>query len=112
MKSESEISLDFKQSIKRAEELENVASDMRKLANDELGNTLNELSAAWRGEAAGSFMNKGAILQEKINKSASNLQNIAATIRSVAKRTYDAEMRALQIARERTYGGGGANGSR
>mgnify|MGYP003292541133 CR=1 FL=1 len=103
MKSLFSIEFDFQQAIKRAEELEDIAADMRKLADEELETSLQSLSVAWKGEAANAYLNKGTRLRDKILKSASDLIKTASTIRRVAKRTYDAEKRAYQIAMERMY---------
>lgn len=103
MKSASEIRFDFQQAIRRAEELENIAADLKQLASGELGEFLQNLSTAWKGEAANAYLQKGARLQDKILKSAKDLNSTASTIRSVAKRIYDAEMRAYRLAKQREY---------
>lgn len=103
MKSDSEIRYDFQQAVRKAEELERVAENLRRLANNDLEESLQALSNAWKGEAAAAYIGKGSRLQARILASAKNLENIARTIRSSAKRTYDAEMRAYRIAMEREY---------
>lgn len=103
MKSLLSIEFDFRQAIKRAEELEEIAADMKKLADDDLETSLQSLSTAWKGEAASAYLTKGSRLKDKILKSSNDLKKTARTIRSVAKRTYDAEMAAYRIAMERIY---------
>ena len=103
MKSLFSIEFDFQQAIKRAEELEGIAADMRKLAGEELETSLQSLSVAWKGEASTAYLSKGTRLRDKILKSANDLVKTAATIRKVAKKTYDAEKKAYQIAMERLY---------
>lgn len=103
MKSLFSIEFDFQQAIKRAEELEGIAADMKKLAEEELETSLQSLSIAWKGEAANAYLDKGSRLRDKILKSAGDLVKTASAIRKVAKRTYDAEKKAYQIAMERTY---------
>lgn len=103
MKSLFSIEFDFQQATKRAEELEEIAADMNKLANEDLESSMQSLSTAWKGEAATAYLEKGSMLKEKILKSSSDLKKAASTIRSVAKRTYNAEMTAYTIARERDY---------
>lgn len=104
MKTASEIRFDFQQAIRRAEELESVAGEMRRLADGELEDSLQRLSAAWKGEAAAAYLGKGARLKEKILKSAKDLDSTASAIRNAANRIYDAEMRAYRLAKERKYG--------
>lgn len=103
MKSATEIQMDFKQAIKRAEELEEIAGGMDGLANKNLEETLQELSLAWKGEAGDLYLQKASALKEKILKSAKDLKSTASTIRNIARRVYDAEMRAYRLAMERKY---------
>lgn len=103
MKSLLSIEFDFRQAIKRAEELEEIAAEMKKLADEDLETSLQSLSIAWKGEAASAYLVKGTRLKDKILKSSKDLKKTATTIRSIAKRTYDAEMTAYRIAMERNY---------
>lgn len=103
MKSLFAIEFDFRQAIKRAEELEEIAEDMKRLANNELEGTMQSLSSAWKGEAASAYLTKGTRLQEKVLKSSRDLKKTATTIRNVARRTYNAEKAAYRIAMERKY---------
>lgn len=103
MKSANAIIFDFQRASKKAEELEEIASDMRKMAEGELQESLQNLSAAWKGESANEYLKKGFKLQEKILKSAKDLERTALAIRKVAKKTYDAEMLAYRIAMDRLY---------
>lgn len=103
MASESEIKIHFQQAVRQAEELEETAGELRKLAREELGQALQNLSGVWKGEAADSYLNRGTRLETKMEKSAKDLEVTAAVIRSTAKRIYDAEMQAYRLAKERTY---------
>lgn len=118
MSTEAQIMMNFQMAVRKAEELEQVSSELKALVNNDMETSMQSLSNAWKGEAATAYLNKGVKLQEKIIASAKQLDKTATTIRNVAKRTYDAEMRALQIARERAYAasrntsnGGGGGGS-
>lgn len=103
MKSDSEINYDFQQAIRKAEELEAVATNLRSLANNDLAGSMQTLSNAWKGEAANTYLMKGNTLKERIVENAKKLDTTAKTIRTTAKRTYDAEMAAYRIAKEREY---------
>ncbi len=103
MKSLLSIEFDFRQSVRRAEELEEIAGDLKKLADEDLETSLQSLSTAWKGEAANDYFAKGSGLKDKILKSSKDLKKTAEAIRNVAKRTYDAEMAAYRIAMERSY---------
>lgn len=103
MKSLTTIRMDFSNAKKQAAELEEIAANMKTLANGDLTDSLDTLSSAWKGDSATAYCGKGESLRAKILASARNLESIAATIRSVAKRTYDAELKAYQLAMARTY---------
>ncbi|MCC8164071.1 MAG: WXG100 family type VII secretion target [Lachnospiraceae bacterium] len=103
MKTASEIRFNYNQALARASELEEIASGMKTLANKELADSMRNLSAAWQGDSATAFLGKGETLKEKVLKSARGLEETAATIRSVAKRIYNAEMAAYRLAMARKY---------
>lgn len=103
MKSAYSIEMDFRQAKQRAGELEEIASEMRSLANRDLIESLQTLSGAWKGEAATLYLHKGDQLKEKILDTAVKLEKTAAAIRTIAIRTYNAEMKAYRIALERKY---------
>lgn len=103
MKSAYKIEMDFRQAKQRASELEEIASEMRSLANRDLTGSMQTLSGAWKGDAATAYLQKGEQLKSKILDSAKRLERTATTIRSIAKRTYNAEMTAYRIAQERIY---------
>lgn len=103
MKSKSAIEFDFRQAMNRADELDQVASEMKRMANNDMQSSLQQLSTAWKGEAASAYLTKGGRLKDKVLKSASDLNKTASTIRSVARRVYNAEMTAYRIAMERAY---------
>lgn len=103
MKSKSAIEFDFRQAMNRADELDQVASEMKRMANNDMQSSLQQLSTAWKGEAASEYLTKGGRLKDKVLKSANDLNKTAATIRSVARRVYNAEMTAYRIAMERDY---------
>lgn len=108
MNTEAQIMMNFRMAVKKAEELEQVSSELKSMVQNDLESSMQALSNAWKGEGATAYLNKGIKLKEKILASARQLDKTASTIRNVAKRTYDAEMHALQIARERMYSGGGS----
>lgn len=103
MKSKAAIEFDFRQAMNRADELEQVAAEMKRMANNDMQSSLQQLSVAWKGEAASAYLTKGGRLKDKVVKSANDLNKTASTIRSVARRVYNAEMTAYRIAMERAY---------
>ncbi len=101
MKALSEIQIDFERAMGQAAELEEAASEMRRAANRDFEVLLQDISSAWKGEAATDYIRKGRLLKERICKNADDLSKVAAVIRNTAQRYYDAEMRSREIAEQR-----------
>jgi len=101
MSSRRTIEFDFRLAKQKANELDEIAENLQNLSNHKFNNTMQNLSAGWKGESASLYLNKGQILQKDIIKTSKNLREVASTIRAVAKRIYEAEMEALRIAEER-----------
>ncbi|MCM1539165.1 MAG: WXG100 family type VII secretion target [bacterium] len=96
-----QISMDFEQAKRKANELERVAGDLGRLAGTEFNETLNNLGNNWKGDNAQAYIKKGLSLKERMEQTAAALRDSASMIRAVAKNIYDAEMEALRIAEER-----------
>lgn len=101
--SRSSINFNFRQAREKAEELENIADDLKRMSSQKLQSSFQNLSSSWKGTNADAYLAKGAALQGDIVGTASQLCTIAATIRQVAQRIYEAEMEALEAAEERNY---------
>lgn len=92
------IRLEYNKAIRQAEELERVASELRNLANSDLDGCLGRISTNWTGVNATEYVRKGRKLKQKMLDSATNLTKVARTIRTIAKNTRDADLRAREIA--------------
>lgn len=97
------IEFDFIKAKKQADRIDTIANNLGKLSGKELRDTLQSLSANWKGENASLYLSKGSALQGKMNKTVKELHAVAADIRMIAKRLYDAEMASLAIASARDY---------
>ncbi len=98
-----DIEFSYKQSMSLADEVEMIATSMKNLSNEKMGNTLIGINANWKGENASAYLAKGVALQSKVTTTAAELHSIAQSIRTIAKRWYDIEMANLAIAEQRTY---------
>ncbi len=87
----------------RAAELERISDCMRSLAETEFNNRRGGLKSLWTGTASQEFVETGAALATRIKTQADRLRTEAQTIRRIAQRTYDTEMKALEMANQRTY---------
>lgn len=103
MATRASIEMDFGQAMKQAEKIDGIAERLSRLSSDRFGTTLQNMTAGWKGENASAYYGKGTALQSKMNASVSDLRNSAEAIRRAARRIYDAEMAALDIANSRRY---------
>ncbi len=95
------IQMDFSLAKKQARELDEVAARMDRLAGTQMENTMNRLGRSWTGDNSLKYIKKGKQLQGNIDSTADSLREVAAAIREIAKRIYDAEMEAWEIANNR-----------
>ena len=102
MDSVDQIHIDFAKAVRHASDLTAIARDVRKCATSNLGEIEKGISIAWRSDNSARYLNKVYKVQGDIETTADNLEKIADTIIEIAKTTYDAEMRAWEIANERT----------
>lgn len=103
MLSEATIRMNFQKAKQQAAELEQIAQDLTNLSSKEFGGVMQNISSNWKGESATSYLAKGSRLQGDMTSTAKSLKNIAAEIRTIAQRIYDAEMENLRIATTRSY---------
>lgn len=103
MASRESIEFDFRKAEAQADKLDTVADQLTRLSDNKFGSAMQHLSSNWKGENASLYLDKGGRLQEQMDGTAKELHSIAADIRTIAKRIYEAEMRALRIAEHREY---------
>lgn len=97
------IKINFQRAMQQAAELDDIADDLSRMSKSDFENTMQNVSANWKGENARKYLAKGDRLQGNMNSTVNSLHNIASEIRRVAKRIHDAEMSALEIAQRRDY---------
>lgn len=97
------IEITFGNALAQAREIEACADSMTQLAKTSLPGVKNELSAAWQGDSANNYMAKVDMTSANIARTAERLYQIAETLRSVARIFRDSEIRALELAEQRTY---------
>ena len=96
-KTKQEIEIDFKRAIEQAQELEHLAEDLSRVANNEVESALLVLKNNWRGDSGGSIELAGRKTIGEIYGTADDLMQIARNIRSVAEVVYRAEKKAADI---------------
>jgi len=103
MATRESIIFDFRRALEQADKIEEIANNLSNLSGQRFEGTMQNLSSNWKGENANLYLQKGEKLQGKMNVTARELRDIASDIRTIAKRLYDAEMAALEIALSREY---------
>lgn len=101
MASEATIQYNYNRAINQARTLEQLADELKGLANRDLETTISNLSSNWNGESATVFIQKAQKAQEDMRGNANEIRNTASVIRRSAKNIRDAELRALQLAKNR-----------
>lgn len=109
------IRINFSQAKAQANSISEIAENMRTLAERDFNDTIQQIASAWQGDSASAYLAKAELVRSSILSTAKALADVASEIRAEAKRIYDAEMRALEIAQHRMsagggYGGGGRSG--
>lgn len=97
------IEWNYIQAKKQADRLDEQADRLNRLVSCQMEETLQELSCNWKGNSAAAYIAKGERVESQIRTLSAELQRTAAVIRSSARRTYQAEMRARELAKNRTY---------
>ena len=98
-----QIECNYGLALKRADELSETARNIMKVSENISNDVMAGLEADWHGNSATDYKRKLNLFSAKVECEAKKLENIANTIRRVAKRTYDTEMQSLEISRKRTY---------
>ena len=87
----------------QAERLEGIARDISRLADNNLAGCMRDISANWKSGNASLYVSKGQTVAEHLRSVAAGLNQTAATIRTIAQNTYNAEKRAIELAKARKY---------
>ncbi len=100
--SSGSIYVNFQMALRQADALEQQARSLRQTAVSRLENVSSQVRGGWQGENCELWQHKCAELGGKIQKTAEELEGAAASLRSSARRIYQAEMEAQRLARERS----------
>ena len=95
------IEMDFRNAKRQADELEQIAQNLKTLSEGRAQTCLFEVAASWKGENASAFCKKGAAACSHIQNSANDLKNAADALRRIAANLYEAEMKNYKTARNR-----------
>lgn len=94
----------YNAALRKAEELDEIAEEIRRIVTE-----MQELSDSshshWNGDASDRYFSRLYNTLEGMTAVITNYSKTAETIRTTAQRLYNMEMEAIEIARQRSYGG-------
>ena len=96
--SEAAIYINYSQAVKQANELDEQAAKLRKIASNDCDRIISQLSREWKGDSASLYLAKCQTLKNELIKSAKKLENTAQSIRTAAKKVKEADLRAKELA--------------
>ncbi len=96
-KTKNEIEIDFTRAIEQAQELENLAENLSRVANNGVESALLTLKNNWRGDTGESMEVAGKKTISDIYRTADDLVRVAKSIRLTADLVYQAEKKASGI---------------
>ncbi len=103
-----QLQVDYEKSKAVIAELKDVAGNMQKQINN-LQDVYNSIGSSWKSDSTPEYKKK---LQKRINELTDLLKKLNTIIeqtQTVAKNTYDSEMRAINIINTKGGSGGGGN---
>lgn len=98
----SNISIDFERTMQQANKLDEYADTLRNMSRREYSQAMRNLSGDWVSDSATAFLGKSENLRMNIEQTARDIETIANNIRRAARRIYDAEKKAEELAKQRT----------
>lgn len=98
MASYATINFNYRKAINQANRLEDLADELKRIANRDVDGALDQVARSWKGDSSRLFLQKGDKAKSDLLRSASQLQNTANAIRRAAENVRRAEIRAKQIA--------------
>ena len=101
MSSKYRIKMDFKEAKKQADELDDIANNLRNVADRDLEQAMATFNSGWKGDSATLYLSKVNTVKDKTYREVQDLHSIADDIRRTARIIYEAEMEAWRIAHER-----------
>jgi len=98
-----EIVFNYNQTISQANKLDQIAEKLDRLSSDKIESTIGMLKGAWQSDNSSTYYFKAEKVKGDIITTAKEVRQIANSVRSTAEAVKRAELRALEIAKARTY---------
>lgn len=99
---EYQIEADFQNALRKADRLDQIAGEVVKEIQ-RIETIQHSLSLAWQSDHSRDYIGKMTIVQQNLQKREREIRRSAEDIRQTARDLRDADLRALEIARQRSY---------
>ena len=96
------IEFDYQKAMQHAKEAENIASELRKVVNSQIGPATQALTTSWKGQAAQRFTGRVEQTMADIIREATKLEELSQQIKSVANMMKQAELQAANTQKRYT----------
>lgn len=93
----AEIYLNYRDTIKKAKDLEELATKVQKVSVNNLRNVEQRIGSAWKGDAGGAYRKKYDKAVVNLNNQGKNLKRLAEQLERSARRLQNLEELANQI---------------
>lgn len=98
MKSVYEIYMDFEHAMDQVQKLRTISKNVDTIGNEGIGGAIKTIKSNWTGENSDDYIEKSLRVEGKVKKTGADIGLVADRIETMAIRTRDAELRALEIA--------------
>ncbi len=98
MASYATIQFNYRKAVSQANQLENLADELRNLATRNVDAALDQVAANWKGDSSNLFLQKGNKSKDDLIKAAKQLSNTANAIKRAAENVRRSELEAKRIA--------------
>jgi WXG100 family type VII secretion target len=99
MKTAYQVKVAYSGASKQADNIEKIATKIDK-KRQALAEERSRLARHWTGDNSNTYQGKMGQREQELSRIVTDLKNVADTIRQVSKNSYDADMRAIQIAQK------------
>lgn len=98
MRTSDAIRFDFQTAMNEAGKLDDIANTIEKRVAGGMEHAEQNVHVLWQGTSATHYIGQAQELRGQVEKTVQELRLTAEEIRRIARRMYEAEMRALEIA--------------
>lgn len=96
------LEFDFNKANAQIQELEEIASEIDRLADTDYENLMQQMRSAWKGNAADAYIRKASQVQERIKKTSRDVKKTSEVYANAVKRVQAAEEKVKEIAKGRS----------